>query len=618
MSNAEDNYKRLRAELDELLSKDKRLAAIAEKITRGKATFKDSARYTQIVSRHMSDVIKRNIGDIKVPMGKEMVCRELLRDHYELINGVFGDVQVSVDEKLGIHLKPVKPAYPAERVDSWAHSLEDPTVEQSVIERRAASGSENIGNSMHDDCIKENAKWREQAGLDTYLVRDAGGGCCPWCAAIAGRYKYADAPDDVFRRHDHCTCTVTYECGRKRQDVWSKKTWEASDEELQARKEASEAAQPKVYRNDELKELSDSAKPKVFTPAEAKELEQRALAEHPIMKNTSEQAKALEAKALGKEDNVNNKSVDIQSESDTSSFKQAKTIEEAEKFALDNGIRHVDYSDLPLETANLLNEAAMTLPKDIRPAYIGSSRNVQKISGVKFSRKEEDYYGVHVNVLQMHFGEYPNIKYDFEGGNVVGISNAYKTPEKIHNSKVEGNIAYAKKHDGHTQFFNTDGRSTAFHEMGHIYADKKGIPEGFAEDAKRWLKESNCDMLKSTDEAWAEAWGAYHTKNPDLPDYISKYISDATNGNLTHEKSSSIIESKAQFDGKTYKKKSSDFRTVHLGVKEREHLFSEIATHLSEEQKSSEVFIKYCGDYQYIVENHGFGYYRVISRRKLK
>ncbi len=180
------------------------------------------------------------------------------------------------------------------RQRSAAYSLEDPTVEQSVIERRAASGSENIGNSMHDDCVRENAKWREQAGLDSYIVRDAGGGCCKWCAALEGRYRYADAPDDVFKRHDNCTCTVTYECGRKRQDVWSKKTWEASDEELQARKEASEASKPKVYRNGELKELSDSAKPKVFTPAEAKELEQQALEKNPVTKLSPEQAKAID------------------------------------------------------------------------------------------------------------------------------------------------------------------------------------------------------------------------------------------------------------------------------------------------------------------------------------
>ena len=146
----------------------------------------------------------------------------------------------------------------------------------------------------------------------------------------------------------------------------------------------------------------------------------------------------------------------------------------------------------------------------------------------------------------------------------------------------------------------------------------KGIPEGFAEDAQRWYQESNCDMLKSVDEAWAEAWGAYHTENPDLPEYISKYISDATSDNLTHKKSSSIIDLKPQFDGKIYKKKSSDFKTVHLNPSEREHLFSAIATGLSEEQKSSDVFIKYYGDYQYIVENHGFGYYRIISRRKIK
>lgn len=292
----DENYKRLRAELDEQLSKDKRLTAIADKIAKGAADFSDTARYTQIVSKHMSDVIKRNIGELKQPMAKEMVCKELLRDHYELINGVFGEVQVSVDEKLGIHLNPIKPAYPAERVDKWAHSLEDPTVEPSVTERRAASGSENIGNSIHDDCIKENAKVREQAGLDCYLTRDAGGGCCPWCATLEGRYNYADAPDDIFRRHDHCTCIVTYECGRKRQDVWSKRTWEASPEELQARKDAAEAAKPTVKTPAEAQALNEQSKsnitvlskeqaealnkqsqPVKFTEAEAKEREQQIL-----------------------------------------------------------------------------------------------------------------------------------------------------------------------------------------------------------------------------------------------------------------------------------------------------------------------------------------------------
>lgn len=309
----DENYKRLRAELDEQLSKDKRLTAIADKISKGAADFSDTARYTQIVSKHMSDVIKRNIGELKQPMAKEMVCKELLRDHYELINGVFGEVQVSVDEKLGIHLNPIKPAYPAERVDKWAHSLEDPTVEPSVTERRAASGSENIGNSIHDDCIKENAKVREQAGLDCYLTRDAGGGCCPWCATLEGRFSYADAPDDIFRRHDNCTCTVTYECGKMRQDVWSKKTWEADPKDIEARKAASEAARPTVKTPAEAQAINEQSKSNitVLSKEQAEALNEQ---NKPTV-FTEAEAKEREAMALGKGDNVNNKSVDKPEES---------------------------------------------------------------------------------------------------------------------------------------------------------------------------------------------------------------------------------------------------------------------------------------------------------------
>ena len=44
---------------------------------------------------------------------------------------------------------------------------------------------------------------------------------------MAGRYAYGDEPGDVYGRHDNCSCTVTYESGRQRQDVWSKRSWEA-------------------------------------------------------------------------------------------------------------------------------------------------------------------------------------------------------------------------------------------------------------------------------------------------------------------------------------------------------------------------------------------------------
>lgn len=32
-----------------------------------------------------------------------------------------------------------------------------------------------------------------------------------------------------FRRHDNCVCSVSFENGRQRQDVWSKRSWEVPD-----------------------------------------------------------------------------------------------------------------------------------------------------------------------------------------------------------------------------------------------------------------------------------------------------------------------------------------------------------------------------------------------------
>jgi len=46
---------------------------------------------------------------------------------------------------------------------------------------------------------------------------------------MAGRFEYGEEPDDIYRRHDNCDCTVTFENGRKRQDVWSKREWEAPE-----------------------------------------------------------------------------------------------------------------------------------------------------------------------------------------------------------------------------------------------------------------------------------------------------------------------------------------------------------------------------------------------------
>ena len=245
---SEENYKRMKKQLDERLNADSRLKVIAEKINLKTADFKDTAEYSEIVSKYISEVIQDNIGEITVPLGKQFVCNSLLKDHYERINGVLGTVQASVDEKLNIHIAPQKAPFPLERVMQVAHSLEDPTVPPETIVRRAGAPVENVAKSFHDDYIKKNAKFRNDAGLKCYLVRTTDGNCCDWCTQIAGRYDYATAPDDIFRRHDNCGCTTIYENGRQRQDVWTKKSWEVP--EIQDKE-----YKPTVFDSDQAKEL---------------------------------------------------------------------------------------------------------------------------------------------------------------------------------------------------------------------------------------------------------------------------------------------------------------------------------------------------------------------------
>ena len=225
---SEEIYAQLRKELEKRLQSDSRLLAIAEKIKQNKADFRDTAEYSQIVARHISALIQQKVGTNSA-LGIEFVCKELLKDHYSSINDVLGTVQAIVDEKNNIHIAPQKAPFPQERVNKVAHALMDPRVPIEVIKRRAGAPVENVANSFHDDYIKENAKFRNDAGLKCYINRTTDGNCCDWCTKMAGRYVYGEHPDDVFRRHDNCGCKTIYESGRTRQDVWTKKSWEVPD-----------------------------------------------------------------------------------------------------------------------------------------------------------------------------------------------------------------------------------------------------------------------------------------------------------------------------------------------------------------------------------------------------
>lgn len=193
--------------IPEIVLSDTELRYILSRIDKKKADFNDTFQYAKVLSHILSKELSAEILMLDDP---ELITSELLRNGYDDINAVCAAVQKSLDERLSINLNPRKAAYPAERVQQFAHSLIDPTVSESVIKRRARAGSETITKSFHDDYIAENAKFRSKAGLDCYITR-IGSHCCEWCTAVSGKYAFGEQPADIFRRHDNCDCVIVYD-----------------------------------------------------------------------------------------------------------------------------------------------------------------------------------------------------------------------------------------------------------------------------------------------------------------------------------------------------------------------------------------------------------------------
>jgi len=252
-------YQKLLTELDKTAADDKQLASLLEKIQSGQADFADSAAYWQKFSALIGSVLSQNAVSPGSGLNEEVSYLMLKSGHMRAFE-IMSMVQKALDQKQNIHINPINPKFPEERARQAAHSLEDTTVSQEVIQRRAENAIANIANTFHDDYIQENANFRQKAGLKCHVSRTGASKCCAWCAEVAGRYSVGSEPADFWRRHDNCTCKISYENQRVRQQLSGNGKGWAVTSEIQRRR-----AQAVQY------------KPTVLTQEQAQALEQQSL-----------------------------------------------------------------------------------------------------------------------------------------------------------------------------------------------------------------------------------------------------------------------------------------------------------------------------------------------------
>ncbi len=225
------------------VERDPELRRLTRRAAEGKAELAEVHDYAQRLGELLSDSLLRVLTADRLPDGElfrsvaEGAIIPMLKQNYRLTNDMAKAVQRYLDEAAGISLNPVDGEYPEDRVRGIA---EKAAGEETLDGAKKWLGEPvvNCTESFFDGFVKANAEFRADAGLSPKIVRTMAGSCCDWCAGLAGTYDYEQVRrgSDVFRRHRFCRCTVTFINGGKRQNVWTKKTWEEPSQVLERRK----------------------------------------------------------------------------------------------------------------------------------------------------------------------------------------------------------------------------------------------------------------------------------------------------------------------------------------------------------------------------------------------
>lgn len=211
---------------------NKVIKSVLEKISNGTATYEDAHAYSIEVGEALSKSYLAHITEDMLPDGRmyyniaNRIVTPTMTNNYNLTSEVSLIIQDMLNQADKLGLKAVKAPINKSKIIGIVDRLSDGDTFDDVS-FLLGSPIVTYTQSVVDDTVKANVEAHYKRGLSPVIKRIVHGHACKWCMNLAGTYAYPDdVPSDVYRRHDNCRCTVTYDPrdgSRRIQDVHSKK-----------------------------------------------------------------------------------------------------------------------------------------------------------------------------------------------------------------------------------------------------------------------------------------------------------------------------------------------------------------------------------------------------------
>ena len=230
----------IQKEFQSNFAKNEKISRLYAKIEKKTASYKEANDFAIEVGEILADAYRDNLSSGVLPDGKmyyniaRRILNPTMENNYNLINDVTARVLQALNEAANIGIRPIKPDLPRDRING----IIDRVSSEDTFDDIAWILDEPIkifSQSIVDDAIRVNAEFHAAAGMRPRIIRKLTGGCCEWCSKLAGTYTYPDVPQDVYRRHQRCRCTVDYIPGDgKVQNSHTKQWRDASKDEILA------------------------------------------------------------------------------------------------------------------------------------------------------------------------------------------------------------------------------------------------------------------------------------------------------------------------------------------------------------------------------------------------